>query len=271
VYIEPVQNIANASLAKVQFLKKSPVRYFVASMLAGIFVGLGIVLIFSIGAPFAAVASPAVKILMGVSFGIALTLVIMAGSELFTGLNMIALIGTVTKKITLKDLLLLWVISYIGNLAGSFLLAFMAENSGVLKNPAFYKFINEIVATKMHLPLWDLFYKAVLCNILVCIAVWMSFKLKDETAKMVGIFWCLFAFISSGYEHSIANMTLLSIPLFGQHEALVNWSGFIRNIGIVSLGNIVGGLLVGAAYSFISLLPDNSIKESVTVNAEANK
>jgi nitrite transporter NirC len=261
MFNETIQIIGNASIAKSSAAKMSPLRYITASMLAGGFVGLGIILIFSIGAPFGAVSSPAVKILMGVSFGIALSLVIMAGSELFTGQNMIASIGVATNKISLKDLSLLWILSYIGNLAGSLLIAFFAVSGGILKNPAFHKFINDIASVKMNAPAADLFFKAILCNILVCLAVWMSFKLKEEIAKLVMIFWCLFAFISSGYEHSIANMTLLSIPLMGVPFDTVTWAGFVRNIGIVSLGNIVGGLLIGLAYTYISIVPEKIRKD----------
>jgi nitrite transporter NirC len=255
MFNETIQTIGNASITKSTAAKASPLRYTIASMLAGGFVGLGIILIFSIGAPFSSVSSPAVKILMGVSFGIALSLVIMAGSELFTGLNMVASIGVAAKKITLKDLSLLWILSFIGNLAGSLLIAFFAVSGGILKNPVFHEFINEIASIKMNAPASDLFFKAILCNILVCLAVWMSFKLKEEIAKLVMIFWCLFAFISSGYEHSIANMTLLSIPLMGNPLDTVTWAGYARNIGIVSLGNIVGGLLIGLAYTYISIVP----------------
>lgn len=256
MYKDIVMNIGGISAGKSDFLKRNPVRYLVSAILAGAFVGLGILLIFSIGAPFAAVSSPAVKILMGVSFGIALTLVIMAGGELFTGLNMIGIIGILTRRITSKELIVLWVLSYIGNLLGSLIISFSAVQAGMMNNALFSKMITEITSTKMHASLSELFFKGILCNILVCLAVWMSVKLKEETAKMIGIFWCLFAFISSGYEHSIANMTLMAVPLWVDHGPLVSWAGYIRNIGIVTLGNVVGGVAIGLAYSFISLTPE---------------
>jgi nitrite transporter NirC len=261
MYIETVNLFAQAAKAKVNFFKSSPLRYFLAALLAGAFVGFGIVLIFSIGAPFAAISSPAVKILMGVSFGIALTLVIIAGSELFTGLNMTMILGTMAKTTTIMDLIKIWVVSYIGNLLGSVGLAFLIAKAGLLNNPAFLKFITATASTKMHAPLSELFVKGILCNMLVCLAVWMSMRVKEDTAKMIAIFWCLFAFIACGYEHSIANMTLLSIPLMGPHDPMViSWGGFVRNLIPVSLGNIVGGgILIGAVYGFISLMPVKSV------------
>ena len=257
MYADTIEIIGKAAVAKSSFAKKYPFRYFLAALLAGAFVGFGIVLIFSIGAPFAATSSPAVKLIMGASFGIALTLVIMAGSELFTGLNMIMIIGSMAKVTRLFDLALVWILSYLGNIVGSLGLSFLIAQAGMLKNPVFLKFVTDISSVKMHAPLPDLFARGILCNMLVCLAVWMCMRLKSEAAKMIAIFWCLFAFIASGFEHSIANMTLLSIPLMGPHDiSLISWSGYARNIAIVTLGNIVGGgIIIGGIYGFISLTP----------------
>lgn len=254
MYAETIGLFAKSARDKAVFAKKSPVHYLFAALLAGMFVGFGIVLIFSIGAPFADISSPAVKILMGVSFGIALTLVIIAGSELFTGLAMSMIIGILKKTVTLWDLVVVWVVSYIGNLLGSLLLSYLVFKAGLTHNPIFLKFITQVASAKMHAPLGDLFFKGILCNMLVCLAVWMSMRLKSEAAKMIAIFWCLFAFIACGFEHSIANMTLLSVPLFAAHDpTIISWVGFARNLWVVTAGNIVGGgILIGAVYTFIS-------------------
>jgi nitrite transporter NirC len=255
MYGETTTAIANAATIKREFLHRHPLGYAAASLLAGMFVGFGIVLIFSIGAPFAALSSPALKLIMGASFGIALTLVIMAGSELFTGLNMTMLMGMAGKRTTMRDLVAVWVVSYFGNLLGSLLLSWLCAMGGMLKNAAFLTFTAKVASMKMSTPSTELFFKAILCNMLVCLAVWMSFRLKEEIAKMVAIFWCLFAFIASGFEHSIANMTLLSLPLWSpEHQTLaVSWTGFARNIILVTAGNIVGGgIFVGGLYAFIS-------------------
>lgn len=94
--------------------------------------------------------------------------------------------------------------------------------------------------------------RGILCNTLVCLAVWCSMKLKEEVAKLVMIFWCLFAFITSGFEHSVANMTLLSVSLFIPHPETVSWAGLAANLIPVTLGNMVVGILfVGIAYWYI--------------------
>lgn len=252
LFSEEIGKLSEAAVNKVALLKRSRGKYLVASALAGMFVGFGIILIFTIGGFLGAVNSPATKIVMGLSFGIALSLVLAAGSELFTGNNMIMIIGLLEKKVKSSDLWKVWIFSWIGNLLGSAVLAALFVASGLWKG-ATAEFILKISVVKMTTPFMQLFFRGVLCNILVCLAVWCFFKLKDETAKLVMVFWCLFAFITSGFEHSIANMTLLYIALMIPHEAVVSLGGFAYNITAVTLGNIFGGMLfVGIAYWYVS-------------------
>jgi nitrite transporter NirC len=191
---------------------------------------------------------------MGVSFGVALTLVIFAGSELFTGNNLIMTVGALSRTASLSALAKVWAVSFAGNLIGSMLLALATVGSGVLGKPPARDFVLAAVAAKMTAPALELFFRGILCNALVCLAVWMSLRAKDEVARLVLIFWCLFAFIGSGFEHSVANMTLLALGLFLPHDpALVSWMGFGRNLAVVTAGNIVGGaLLIGLPYWYIA-------------------
>lgn len=236
-----VEKLALAAETKVAALRRSPLAYFLLSALAGIYVGFGIVLIFAIGAPLSAAGSPFVKAVMGAAFGIALSLVIFAGSELFTGNNLFLTLGVLTGRSRLRDLWLLWAWCFAGNLAGSLLLAWLVAQSGVLSADPQQAFILKTVSTKMTLPFWPLFARGVLCNWLVCLAVWCAARTQSESARLVMIFWCLFAFIGAGFEHSVANMTLLGIGLFLPHAAPVSWAGFGANLLPVTLGNVVGG------------------------------
>ncbi|EJE7236478.1 formate/nitrite transporter family protein [Clostridium botulinum] len=252
MYSEEINKISNVGENKRDLLRNNKAGYLVSSALAGIYVGIGIILIFTLGGNLASVNSPYVKLIMGLSFGIALSLVIMAGSELFTGNNMVMTIGTLNKKTTWKDTLSIWGFSFVGNLIGAMLLALIFVNAGLGKG-AVGKFILKTAEIKMTLPPMELFLRGLLCNILVCLAVWCSLKMREEVGKLIMIFWCLFAFISSGFEHSVANMTLLSIALFIPHGLGVSISGLAYNLIFVSLGNIIGGaLFVGAAYYKIS-------------------
>jgi nitrite transporter NirC len=250
--MDVIEKVSSSGIAKVNLLKKSKARYIVSSALAGMFVGLGIILIFTIGGLLSAANAPYTRIFMGASFGIALSLVIMCGSELFTGNNAILTISTLNKKTTWMDTWKIWIYSFVGNLIGSLILAFLYSKTG-LATAAVGEFIVKTAATKMALPVTQLLIRGILCNILVCLAIWCSFKLQSETAKLIMIFWCLFAFITSGFEHSIANMTLLGISLFIPHTAGVTWSGYAYNIALASLGNMIGGIIfVGLTYWYIS-------------------
>jgi nitrite transporter NirC len=91
--------------------------------------------------------------------------------------------------------------------------------------------------------------RAVICNWLLCLAIWMTSKTRSDTAKCILIFWCLFAFVSAGFEHSIANMTIFTISLLGEHPETVTMSGLFYNLGWVSVGNVIGGAgFIGVAY-----------------------
>lgn len=244
---ETIAGIASAARAKAALLRHAPRQYLVLSALAGAYVGLGIVLIFAIGAPLQAAGSGATKAVMGASFGVALTLVIFAGSELFTGNNLVMTVGALSRSVAPSAVGRVWAASFAGNLAGSIALALATAVSGVLSKAPARDFVLSVAAAKMAAPALELFFRGVLCNALVCLAVWMGLRTKDETARLVLIFWCLFAFIGAGFEHSVANMTLLALGLFLPHDAnLVSWTGFARNLGIVTLGNIAGGALVVA-------------------------
>jgi len=251
---ETIAAMATAARAKAALLRNSLSQYLILSALAGAYVGLGIVLIFAIGAPLQASGSGATRAVMGASFGVALTLVIFAGSELFTGNNLVMTVGTLSGTVGPGALARVWTASFAGNLAGALLLALATASSGVLSRTPSREFVLSVVAAKMSAPAMELFFRGLLCNVLVCLAVWMGVRTKDETARLVLIFWCLFAFIGAGFEHSVANMTLLGVGLFLPHDpSLVSWAGFARNLTIVTAGNVVGGaLLVGLPYWYVA-------------------
>lgn len=250
MFTDEFNAVASMAKIKVEYLRDNPLGYFIASMLAGVYVGLGIMLIFSIGGLLA--GTPYVKIVMGVSFGIALSLVVMAGAELFTGNNLVMFAGFSLKTVELGQVIKLWILCFIGNWLGSVLLASMFFGAGLAVEPV-SGFIAATAAAKMSVPFFPLFMRGMLCNILVCLAVWCGYRCKSESGKLIMIFWCLFAFITSGYEHSIANMTLLTVSLFAPSGAAVSLGGYFYNILVVTLGNMAGGILcVALPYYLVS-------------------
>jgi len=247
------ERIAGVAKKKVGFLDTSLGGYLVLSAMAGIYLGFGIALIVSLGAPLAAAGSPMVKLVMGASFGIALTLVIFAGSELFTGNNMVGAIGGLSRSVTWGQVFQLNFWSWFGNLIGSLALAWLVVESGVFAKGPTSEMIQKVAGVKMSLGPWELFVRGILCNWLICLAVWTSGRTTNDAAKIMLIFWCLFAFIGIGFEHSIANQSFLGMALFLPHEAAVSWAGFWYNQFFVVLGNIVGGgMFVGGLYWFVS-------------------
>ncbi|WP_172252437.1 formate/nitrite transporter family protein [Saccharibacillus deserti] len=270
MFTESVKSVVEAAVKKRDFMNEHPLRYWISAMLAGAFVGLGIILIFSLGAPLAAIKSPFQPLVMGASFGIALTLVIFAGSELFTGNNMFFTASTLARRTSMKDLGKNWTLVFFGNLAGAIVLSLLVLGTGLFKGIAPEHLIFAAAAKKMSLPVMELFFRGILCNWLVCLAIWMASRTTNDAAKIMLIWWCLFAFIASGYEHSVANMTLLSTALLlPGHPATITLAGWLHNMIPVTLGNIVGGaFFVGAAYWTISPVHKSSQESQSTLSNE---
>lgn len=251
MYQESIQHFATLARRKSDYLKENPLGFFVAAMMAGAYVGVGIILIFTLGQ---AVPPPAAKLVMGLSFGIALTLVVFAGSELFTGHTMYMTLGLLTRRTGLANLSASWGMTWAGNLAGALLLCLIFTVGGggdLLDDPQ--SLLHRVAGYKMNSEASALVARAILCNWLVCLALWMAARTKSDAAKCIVIFWCLFAFIASGFEHSVANMTVLGLSLLGDHPDSVSIAGMAHNLIWVTLGNIIGGaVFMALAYRLAS-------------------
>lgn len=251
MFKDELKAVANTGKSKVNLLKNNKLGYMVSSILAGLYIGLGIMLIFSIGGILTNGGSPATKIGMGASFGVALSLVIFAGAELFTGNNFVMTVASLDCSVSWGETIKVWIAAFVGNLIGSVIGAWAFVMAGLATGPV-GEFIAKTSTVKMTMGAPELFMRGVLCNILVCLAVWCSIKLKSESGKLIMVFWCLFVFITAGFEHSVANMTLLAIGLLSPQGMAITIGGFIYNIGIVTLGNLVGGILLAICYHIIS-------------------
>lgn len=251
MYLDTIDHFATLAANKAAAARDSLPAFAVAAMMAGAYVGLGIILIFSVGATI----DPAwQRLVMGASFGVALTLVVFAGSELYTGHTMIMPVGRLRGRVGMADLGRVWALSWAGNLGGAVLLAlvFVAGGGGVLLGDG-AALLQKVAAAKMNAPAGELVARAVLCNWLVCLALWMAARTSSDAAKLGIIFWCLFAFIASGYEHSVANMTVFSIALLAEHGNAVSLAGMAHNLLWVTLGNtIAGALFMATGYWFVS-------------------
>lgn len=229
------------------------------SVLAGAFIGLG-ALYFVLVKSDPALGFAAGQVLGGVAFALGLILVVVAGAELFTGNNLLAM-AWADRKVSTLEVLRNWVIVGVGNFigaAGLALLVFLSHHAD-LNNGAVAEQYLRIAAVKVTMPFWTAFYKGMLCNVLVCMAVWMALAGRSVIDKAVAIVFPVSAFVAAGFEHSVANMYFIPLAMLVQTFAgtgaittTITWGGFFGNLVPVILGNIIGGsVLVGLVYHVI--------------------
>ena len=236
---------------------KARMPLFTVSMLgvlAGAFIGLG-ALMFTLVASDATLGFAASRLVGGLAFSLGLILVTVAGAELFTGNNMLAMAwadGCVTTRQVLRNWVVVCATNFVGA-AGLAVLVWLSGQSG-LNGGAVGETAIRIATAKAGLSLTEAFFRGVLCNVLVCMAVWMALAGRSVTDKAVAIVFPITAFVAAGFEHSIANMYFF--PLAMLLGAPVGWGDFARNLVPVIAGNIVGGsVLVALVYYVIYLRP----------------
>ena len=232
-------------------------KTLVLAVLAGAFIALA-----GIGCTIApaTVANPSVgKFLGACIFPAGLAMVVVAGSELFTGNNLLVL-PLLEGRVRLGGVLRNWGIVYLGNLIGAVAVAAMATYGGTfaLFDKAAAASIVSIGQAKVGLTFLQAFLKGLLCNFLVCIAVWMAFAAENVSGKIMAVFFPIMMFVLCGYEHSIANMyfipaAIFTADLYGMEAGALSWgSFFLKNLLPVTLGNLVGGgVCVAGSYRFI--------------------
>jgi formate/nitrite transporter len=211
------------------------------------------------------------KALAGALFSTGLMMTVLFGAELFTG-NMLMITAFLKRKISFSSMIRNWGVVYLGNFVGSVIIAILINVSGQLdfSSGLLGAFTVKTAAYKVNLTFIKAFSMGILCNILVCTAIWMAFNAKDAAGKILGIFFPIWLFITSGFEHSIANMYYipagiiakgnpgyirgaLDLGVSAEAMAQLNWNGFIfGNLIPVTLGNMVGGLLFIGVTAFFS-------------------
>ncbi|MCJ2376473.1 formate/nitrite transporter family protein [Vibrio sp. ZSDZ34] len=233
-------------------------------ILAGAFIGLG-GLYFTIVKSDASLGFAAQQVLGGLTFSLGLILVIVAGAELFTGNNLLAM-AWADGKITTIELVRNWVVVCAANFVGAIGVAALVYLSGHadMNQGAIAETYAKIAAAKCEMSFWNAFFRGVLCNILVCMAVWMALAGRSVVDKAVAIIFPISAFVAAGFEHSIANMYFIPLAMMleasGTVEAAggVSIIGFAGNLFPVILGNLVGGsVFVGLVYHIIYLRGSN--------------
>lgn len=266
---EVAANVINIGKKKVN---TPPLKLFVLGILAGMFIAFA-----AVGANTASsvIENAGVSKLVGaLLFPAGLAMVLIAGSELFTG-NSLIIVSTLEGETSIGGLLKNWVCVYAGNFIGAVLVAWLVNGGhqlSLFSNALAGVTINTATA-KATLSFGDAFIRGLMCNFLVCIAVWMSFAAKDVAGKIVGMYFPVMLFVLCGFEHSVANMYYVPAGLFALGNpayaaaATADISGltwgnfFLNNLLPVTLGNIVGGVvLVGVFYWFIYLKKNKAVE-----------
>ena len=252
MFTEDMDVIASSAAAKAEFCKRSVRGYLMASVLAGFFIGLGVLAMSTAAGILTAASSPFTKIISAFIFPAALSLVVFAGAELFTGNIFVMTVGVLEKKAFPCELLRILILSYVGNLMGSVLCALIFAATGLGTGDTL-SYILSACETKTTLSALELTARGVLCNILVCLAVRCNLRMRSESARLMMIFWCIFTFVICGFEHSVANMTMLTLGLILPHGGEISGAGYVYNLFFVTLGNIIGGAAgVAVPYWMIS-------------------
>ena len=230
-------------------------------VLAGAFIGLG-ALYFTLVISDTQLSFGVAQVLGGVAFSLGLILVIVGGAELFTGNNLLVM-AWADGKITTAEILRNWALVYASNAVGAIGLAvvvYLSRHAGMNEGEVGLAYL-KIAAAKTALPFWEAFFKGVLCNLLVCLAVWMALAGRSVTDKVFAIIFPISAFVAAGFEHSVANMYFIPLGIMlkggaaapaGIDLASLDWGGFAGNLMPVTLGNIFGGsVMVALVYYLI--------------------
>ncbi len=227
-------------------------------VLGGGFIGLG-AMFFTLVVGDASLSFAFARVLGGCVFSLGLILVVVAGAELFTGNNLLVM-ATVAGRISTLKFFQNLVVIYLANFVGAAGLAGLVALSGHWRmgGGGVGRAAVSIATAKCALPFGEAFVNGVLCNVLVCLAVWLAMAGRTVTDKVLAIVFPIAAFVACGFEHSVANMYFIPLGVFLREQAVaagvenldvLNWTGLARNLLPVTLGNLVGGAgMVGLVY-----------------------
>lgn len=244
-----VEYAAESGSKKYTLLSRDPLRYFTRCVFAGMYLSLVVMVYWSLVHNLHDVYIG--KVIASAFFGVGLTIIVFSNTELFTSNNMYLAVSSFEGKTTWGQALNLWVICYVGNLVGAFIVTALLYGAGTLQSLPTDHALYTGAAYKVHQGAWVIFVKGILANWVVCLAVRLALRMKEEIAKIATLILVVFIFLYLGFEHSIANMGTFSMSLAGNGS--VPLSDALFNLAFSTLGNIVGGaLLVGVPFAYLN-------------------
>lgn len=250
----PRQIARRAERLGVDKARAASLTVLALAVLAGAFISLG-ALLFAVVVTGSPLGFGITRLIGGLSFCLGLILVIVAGAELFTGNNLLAM-AWASRLVTARDVMRNWVLSYAGNVAGCLgtVLVVCWAGTGGLGDGAVGETAIGIARAKAALTAGEAFARGALCNALVCLAVWLALGGRSVTDRILAILFPITAFVALGFEHSIANWFFFPFALMLDVRGTIPWAGVGRNLVAVTLGNIVGGTLLVAAVYWVAYL-----------------
>ncbi len=251
---KPAEIVAAAEKAACSKTSLSLPKMLVLGFLAGAYIAFGglVAIVVGKGSPTLAAANPGLaKLLFAAVFPVGIMMVVIAGSELFTGNCSIIMPGCLCGKASWGRMLANWIVVYVGNLLGSlFVAVVLAYLTHIVRGGTLGEAAAGIAEAKVDKGFWTLLLSGVGCNWLVGLGIWLAIAADDVSGKILGLWFPIMTFVAIGFEHSVANMFF--IPLGMLNGANVSTAGFIAHLIPVTLGNIIGGsVLVGGVYSWL--------------------
>lgn len=243
MFNKELDSFSNAAVKKYTLAKKSPFQYITSAIIAGFFIVVATILSNVTSAVFYKSSPEIAKFLGSFLFSIAIILIVFLGGELFTGNNMTMAFGLYNKKVKFGNACRVWLISYIGNFIGAFILGGLFVLSGCARD-ILTDYYTSIIPPKLELDPLTLFIRGLLCNYLVCLAVFIGTKMETEIGKIAVIFCVITTFVISGFEHCIANMGTFTIA--GFLLGGLPFEQVLKSFIFVTIGNMVGGVILFA-------------------------
>jgi nitrite transporter NirC len=238
---------------KYKNFKHHRLEALLRAMMASMFIGFGVIVAFKTGSFFYNEGSPFAYPMAALTFGTAIVLIYFGGGDLFTGNTFYFTTAALRKQISWVETIKFWAFSWIGNLLGAILFAFIIWGTGLFQTKEINGFLMHVVEAKMHAPTLQLLFRGILCNWLVCLAFFIPMTIQGDGAKIATMLLFVFGFFISGYEHSIANMSSFAVALVNPHPMAITLEGFLHNMIPVTIGNIIGGgLFMGVVYSYFN-------------------
>ncbi|WP_029332677.1 formate/nitrite transporter family protein [Exiguobacterium oxidotolerans] len=273
--VEALEGLRNKAVKSTKMLQMRPLEYLVRAMLAGVFIGFAIIFTLKAINGLYLNESAATTLVGGLTFGVALVLIVYGGAELFTGNTMYFTTATMRGYTTKMDTFKVWTICLIGNGLGGLAFALLFSQTGIIQELGANNWLFAVSESKIHHSTWEIFTRAIFCNWMVCLAIFIPKNMKNELAQIMMMMILVAVFFASGFDHVIANMALFSIALVVPHPEAISFAGAIHNLIPALFGNIIGGaLFMGMVYTWLNkekLEVDQSKQQAATINIVTKK